>query len=37
VVLIPNANHAVFMSHEADVLREMHAFIDGLPTPKQNR
>lgn len=36
VVLIPNANHAVFTSHEADVLREMHAFIDGLATLKQN-
>lgn len=30
VVRIPNANHFVFRSHEADVLREMDAFIAGL-------
>lgn len=30
VVRIPNANHYVFLSHEADVLREMTAFITGL-------
>ena len=31
VVRLPNANHYVFFSNEADVLREMDAFIDGLP------
>jgi pimeloyl-ACP methyl ester carboxylesterase len=31
VVRIPNAEHYVFLSNEADVLREMNAFIDGLP------
>ena len=31
VVRIPNANHYVFVSNEADVLREMNAFIAGLP------
>jgi hypothetical protein len=31
VVRLPNANHYVFMSNEADVLREMRAFINGLP------
>jgi pimeloyl-ACP methyl ester carboxylesterase len=31
VVRLPNADHFVFRSHEADVLREMHAFIEGLP------
>ena len=30
VVRIPNANHYVFLSHEADVLREMDAFIASL-------
>ena len=30
VVRIPNANHYVFLSHQADVLREMTAFITGL-------
>jgi non-heme chloroperoxidase len=30
VVRIPNANHYVFLSNEADVLREMDAFIGGL-------
>jgi hypothetical protein len=29
VVRIPGAHH-VFLSNEADVLREMRAFIDGL-------
>jgi hypothetical protein len=33
VVRLPNANHYVFFSNEADVLREMHAFIAGLPKP----
>jgi len=33
VVRLPNANHYVFFSHEADVLRETKAFIDGLPKP----
>jgi len=31
VVRIPNANHYVFLSNEADVLREMNAFITTLP------
>lgn len=30
VVRLPNANHYVFRSNEADVLREMNAFIAGL-------
>jgi pimeloyl-ACP methyl ester carboxylesterase len=30
VVRIPNADHYVFQSNEAEVLREMHAFIQGL-------
>jgi len=30
VVRIPHANHYVFQSHEAEVLREVFAFIDGL-------
>lgn len=32
VVRIPHANHAVFRSHEADVLSEIHGFIAGLPS-----
>jgi len=31
VVRIPHADHYVFRSNEADVLREMNAFISGLP------
>ena len=31
VVLLPHANHYVFLSNEADVLREMRAFLAGLP------
>jgi len=31
VVRLPYANHDVFMSNEADVLREMRAFLVGLP------
>jgi non-heme chloroperoxidase len=35
IVQIPGANHFVFTSNEAEVLREMRSFIDGLPrTPK---
>jgi pimeloyl-ACP methyl ester carboxylesterase len=30
VVRLANANHYVFFSHEADVMREMNAFMDGL-------
>jgi non-heme chloroperoxidase len=30
VVRIPHANHYVFMSNEAEVLREMHAFLAGF-------
>jgi len=33
VVRLPNANHYVFFSNEADVLREMNAFIGGLSKP----
>jgi pimeloyl-ACP methyl ester carboxylesterase len=33
VVSIPNAAHFIYRSHEAEVLREMRAFIDGLPKP----
>ncbi len=31
VVQIPQSNHYVFLSNEADVLREMNAFLSGLP------
>jgi non-heme chloroperoxidase len=31
VVRLPHANHYVFISNEADVLREMRAFMSGLP------
>jgi hypothetical protein len=31
VVRIPNADHYVFQSNEADVLREMNAFIGSVP------
>ncbi len=31
VVRLPHANHYVFLSNEADVLREMNAFLAGLP------
>lgn len=31
VIRLPNANHYVFLSNEADVLREMTAFIGSLP------
>jgi pimeloyl-ACP methyl ester carboxylesterase len=34
IVRIPNANHYVFRSNEADVLREMNAFIATLPAAK---
>ncbi len=33
VVRIPHANHYVFVTNEADVLREMNAFVAGLPPP----
>jgi hypothetical protein len=33
VVRLPHANHYVFRSNEADVLREIHAFIAGLAPP----
>lgn len=33
VVRLPNANHYIFQSNEADVLREMDVFIRGLPQP----
>jgi len=31
VVRLPHANHFVFMSNEADVLREMESFLGSLP------
>jgi hypothetical protein len=31
VVRLPNANHYVFMSNEADVLKEINAFVANLP------
>jgi non-heme chloroperoxidase len=31
VVRLPHANHLIFQSNEAEVLREMNAFIGGLP------
>jgi hypothetical protein len=31
VIRIANASHYVYRSSEADVLREMNAFMDGLP------
>jgi non-heme chloroperoxidase len=31
VVRLANTDHAVFRSNEADVLREMNQFMDGLP------
>lgn len=31
IVVLPGATHAVFDSNQADVLREMHAFIESLP------
>jgi len=30
VITLPGANHYVFLSNEADVVREMHAFLTGL-------
>jgi non-heme chloroperoxidase len=34
VVWIAHADHYIHRSHEADVLREMNAFIAGLAAPK---
>ena len=31
VIRFPNADHFVFRSNEADVLREIRAFVDSLP------
>jgi pimeloyl-ACP methyl ester carboxylesterase len=31
VVRLPHGNHAIWTTHESDVLREIHAFIAGLP------
>jgi len=31
VVRLPNASHFVFISNEADVLREINSFISSLP------
>jgi hypothetical protein len=36
IVRLPNADHYVFRSNEADVLREMNTFIDGLPKPQDH-
>jgi pimeloyl-ACP methyl ester carboxylesterase len=36
VVRLPNANHYVFFSNEADVLREMNAFIANLPVKNED-
>jgi pimeloyl-ACP methyl ester carboxylesterase len=36
VVWIDHGNHYIFRSHEAEVLREMNAFIAGLPAVKRN-
>jgi pimeloyl-ACP methyl ester carboxylesterase len=33
VVTLPHANHYVFRSNEAEVLRDIRAFVDGL-TPR---
>jgi hypothetical protein len=33
VVCLPNASHAIMVSNESDVLREMNAFIGSLPAP----
>jgi non-heme chloroperoxidase len=35
VVLLPHANHFVFLSNEADVLREINAFVGGLPNSRK--
>jgi pimeloyl-ACP methyl ester carboxylesterase len=32
IVRLPHANHYVFRSNETDVLREIQAFVDGLPS-----
>ena len=34
IVVLPNANHYVFKSNEAEVLRDVRAFIDRLSPPK---
>jgi pimeloyl-ACP methyl ester carboxylesterase len=31
VIALPNAHHYVFLSNQADVLREIHAFLTALP------
>jgi hypothetical protein len=31
IVRLAHASHVVFMSNEADVLREMNAFLENLP------
>ena len=31
IVDLPGANHYIFLSNQADVLRELHAFLEGLP------
>jgi len=33
VLVLPNANHYVFKSNEAEVLRDIRGFIDGLSRP----
>jgi pimeloyl-ACP methyl ester carboxylesterase len=32
IVRLPHANHYVFLSNEVEVLREINAFINGLPS-----
>lgn len=34
IARIPNASHYVFVSNEAAVLTDVHAFIDALPTAR---
>ena len=35
VVRIPHASHAIFMSNEGDVLRELRAFVGSLPSARK--
>jgi hypothetical protein len=37
IVRLPHANHYVFLSNETDVLREIHAFVNGLSSPETVR
>lgn len=31
VIVLPGANHYVFLSNESEVLKDIHAFLAGLP------